>query len=159
MTYVNRTALPLPYDPLDRASTMSIFANRRASRTTALVVLLAWLFALASGVANACLLEARGTHAHDAQTAAVSAGHAGAVASHVDDANAKESCLKVCSDSAQSPTRPDREVAPADIGLASVVAVLWNPTAPLAAAPQRVPDDPLPVTGPPIRVRFSRLAL
>ena len=37
-----------------------------AKRHIVFVVLLTWLFALASGVANACLLEALGTHGHDA---------------------------------------------------------------------------------------------
>lgn len=139
---------------------MNVSSNRRASRTTTFLVLLVWLFALASGVANACLLEARGTHADDAQTAAASAGHAGAVASHGDDANgARESCEKFCSDGAQAPTTPALTVALPHTGLAPVVAVLWNPAAPLATAPHRVVDDPPPAAGPPIRVRFSRLAL
>ena len=38
---------------------MKLFPNTRAKRNTAFMVLLVWLFALASGVANACLLEAR----------------------------------------------------------------------------------------------------
>lgn len=138
---------------------MHLSPHRRASRFTASVVLLAWLFALASGVANACLLEARSTHAHDAQAAAVSAGHAGAVASHDDGNRTRESCLKVCGDGAQCPTTPDAKVVQADIGLASVVAVLWHPAAPLAAASRRGVDDPPRAAGPPIRVRFSHLAL
>lgn len=139
---------------------MNLFSNRRTRHHIALVVLLAWLFALASGVANACLLEERGTHAHDAPAAVVSAGHAGAVAGHADDSHgAKANCLKVCSDGAQSPTTPDLKAVQADIGLAPVVAVLWNPAAPLAAGPHRVTDDPPLAAGPPIRVRFSRLAL
>jgi hypothetical protein len=139
---------------------MQFSSHRRASRATAFVVLLAWLFALASGVANACLLEVRGTHGHDAPSAVVSAGHAGAVAGHHHDSHgAKANCLKVCSDGGQSPTTPDIKVAQADIGLAPVVAVLWNPAVPLAAAPHRVTDDPPTAAGPPIRVRFSRLAL
>jgi len=35
---------------------MKLFFNIRAKRNAALMVLLVWVFALASGVANACLL-------------------------------------------------------------------------------------------------------
>lgn len=138
---------------------MELSTHHRTSRITGSVVLLAWLFALASGVANACLLETRGTHAHDAQAAAVSAGHAGAVTSHDGGNRARDSCLKVCSDGAQSLTTPDLKGVQADNGLAPVVAVLWNPAAPLAAAPQRGAADPQRAAGPPVRVRFPRLAL
>ncbi len=140
---------------------MHFSSHLRASRATAYVVLLAWLFALASGVANACLLEERGTHGHDAPGTVVSAGHAGAVAGHLGDDShgAKANCLKVCSDGGQSPTTPDLKLVQADLGLAPIVAVLWNPAAPLAASPHRVTDDPPPTAGPPLRVRFSRLAL
>ena len=39
---------------------MKTFSSIRAKRSTAFVVRVAWLFALASGVANACLLEEHG---------------------------------------------------------------------------------------------------
>jgi hypothetical protein len=41
---------------------MKLFSNIRSKRSIAFIALLVWVFALASGVANACLLEARGTH-------------------------------------------------------------------------------------------------
>ncbi|MEP6964245.1 MAG: hypothetical protein ABI845_02070, partial [Polaromonas sp.] len=66
---------------------MKLLFNRRAKRNTAFMVLLVWLFALASGVANACLLEARQTHSHIAtlsqaaeHPSAIVPGHTGAVA-------------------------------------------------------------------------------
>ena len=52
------------YDELFVACTsMKLFFNARDKRNTAFMVWLAWLFALASGVANACSLQARQTHA------------------------------------------------------------------------------------------------
>jgi hypothetical protein len=56
------------------------------------MVLLAWLFALASGGANACLLVERLTHSHPgapvaAHATTLSAGHAGAVAGDDEDSH------------------------------------------------------------------------
>ena len=45
---------------------MKCFSNACAKRNTAFVVLLGWLFALSSGFANACLLEAPEAHSHGA---------------------------------------------------------------------------------------------
>ena len=47
-----------------RALDMNSFSNHRAKRNTTLVALLVWVFALASGMVNACLLEMPGKHAH-----------------------------------------------------------------------------------------------
>ena len=72
---------------------MKLFSNPRAERSTVFMVLLAWLFGLASGVANACLLQAQETHAHSiaaaeffgiAHATAPWPAHAGAVANHGD---------------------------------------------------------------------------
>ena len=41
---------------------MKFFAHTRIQRNTAFAMLLMWLFALASGVANACFLEAPEPH-------------------------------------------------------------------------------------------------
>lgn len=114
---------------------MKLFSNIRAKRNTAFLVLLMWLFSLASGVANACLLEARGTHAHlvtvglseTVNAPHVSPGHAGAVAGHDDDSQAsKATCLKVCDDGARSVPKQDLTVAQTDPGPAPLVAVLWT---------------------------------
>lgn len=43
---------------------MKHLSHASFTRNTAVVVLLLWVFALASGVANACLLEAHGVHTH-----------------------------------------------------------------------------------------------
>ena len=148
---------------------MKLFPNSRTRRSTAGVMLLVWLFALASGVANACLLEARGTHAHAVAAGAaatveaptISAGHAGAIASHHDDGvqAAKASCLKVCSEGSQVLVTPDFKVSHADCGPPIPIAVLWMPAAPVVLVHDRM-DAAVPASaGPPIRVRFSRLAL
>ena len=90
---------------------MKLFSNTRAKRNTAFVALLAWLFALASGVVNACQLEARETHSHVAVTGSQahahvpteSAGHGVALASDDDDSDtSKTPCLKCCCDGSGS---------------------------------------------------------
>lgn len=131
------------------------------------MVLLVWLFALASGVANACLLETPTTHAHVVAAAAsggvpvpaVMAGHTGAVADDGDKSSAaRASCLKVCDKSSNAlTTQPSRALQ--DTGPAPLVRVLW----PVAVA-ERVANssagDPEPATAElPLRVRYSRLAL
>jgi len=146
---------------------MKLFSNTRARRNTAFMVLLAWLFALASGVTNACLLEAGGTDSHLAaagssetvHAVALLPGHAGAVAHGVDDSHLKAPCLKACGDRSRSLPKQDLTVAQPDPGSASLVAVLWSAVAP--AVPRlRQMDDRQPATpGLPVRVRYSRLAL
>ena len=43
---------------------MKVFSTIRTQRSPAFVALLVWLFALASGVANACLLELPDRHSN-----------------------------------------------------------------------------------------------
>ena len=125
------------------------------------MVLLAWLFALASGVANACLLETPATYAHVVAAASggmrestVMAGHTGAVS---DDSH-ETPCLKVCNESSNAlATQPS--LAKADMGPAPLVEVLW-----LVAEADRgatsSAGDPEPAGAElPLRVRYSRLAL
>ncbi|SFC25517.1 hypothetical protein SAMN05216344_11284 [Polaromonas sp. OV174] len=147
---------------------MKLFSNTRAKRSTAFMVLLVWLFALASGVANACLLEARQTHSHiatavfseaAAHASVIVPGHAGAVADGVDESHFKAPCLKVCDDGTRSLPKQDSTVAQIDPGPAPLVLVLWNTVAPVVPTLRHM-DVKQPATPKlPIRVRFSRLAI
>ena len=132
------------------------------------MVLLVWLFALASGVANACLLEAHGTHSHvatagtsaTAHAPAVLAGHAGAVAGRGNDSDtSKAPCLKVFDDGSHSLPKPHSGVDQTEPGLSPFVAVLWTAATPVVSAPRRMDDLQPPTPGLPFRVRYSRLAL
>ena len=147
---------------------MKLLSSTFAKRNTASLVLLAWVFAMAAGVANACLLEAREAHGHlvaaggfqEAATPGMSAGRARAVADHDDDAhNSKASCLKACDDVAQSLPKQVLTAAQADPGSAPLVSILWT-AATAAALPLRRTDPAQPhAPERPIRVRYSRLAL
>ncbi|MEO6322740.1 MAG: hypothetical protein ABIR56_18860 [Polaromonas sp.] len=147
---------------------MKLLSNTRARRNTALMVLLVWLFALASGVANACLLEARQTHSHIATAAPSEAatpasvilpGHTGAVADGVDEPHFKAPCLKVCDDGTRSLRKQDSTVAQADPGPAPLVLVLWNTVAPVVPTLRQMDVEQPAKPELPIRVRFSRLAI
>jgi hypothetical protein len=114
---------------------MKRLSSTFAKRNTAFLVLLVWVFALASGVANACRLEAHGARGHltaaggfhEAAAPGMSAGRVKAVADHDDDAHSsKASCLKACDDVAQYLPKQDLTGAQADPGPAALVSTLWT---------------------------------
>jgi hypothetical protein len=150
---------------------MKLFSNTRAKRNTAFMVLLVWLFALTSGIVNACLLQAPDTHAHAhiiaaagdpvlADAPAIPPGHAGDLADYQDDSQSINApCLKVCDDGSRSVSKHVVTVAQADPGPAPRVVILWTADAPVVAALGNR-DDLLPfMPRLPLRVRYSRLAL
>ena len=150
---------------------MTPFSNARTQRNTTFVALLVWLFALASGLANACLLETPGNHLHIAAGHASGAHHAQAkdtpaneVIAHDDDDDddsdaSKESCLKACDDGSNAPTKLHAGVDLTDPGVALLVAFAWRTSTPLASARGRVDELQVPAVGPPIRLRYARLTL
>ena len=148
---------------------MKPFSNHRTRRNTTFVAMLVWVFALASGMANACLLETQGKHAHigaDHQSQAHHAHAHDAVAGdaiavdHDDDADAsKESCLKVCDDGSNAQVKLQTGVDLTDPGLAPFVVFAWDATTPVASAPGAFDELQVPVVGPPFRLRYSRLTL
>ena len=140
-------------------------------RNTVLSVLLVWLFALASGMVNACLLELRETHSHAAATATVSfdiaqtpaivPGHAGAVADGkaAGQPHPKAPCLKVCDAGSRAFPSLVSAVAHIDPGPVLRVQLVWSTVAPDVVALRQI-DDPQPAMSElPLRVRFSRLAI
>ena len=140
---------------------MKLFSNRRAKRSTALAVLLVWLFAVASGVANACLLEPPGAHSHSAKAEHHAAAHAIAAADeHDDDGDAsKESCLKTCDDGSKAPVKAQTSFDLTDPGNAPLVSFAWTAATPVATTFGRFDDRQVPILGPPLRLRYSRLTL
>ena len=80
---------------------MKSFSNHRAKRNTPFVAMLVWAFALASGMANACLLETPGKHAHIGAS--------------------QESCLKACGDGSNAQIKLQAGVDLTDPGLAPFV--------------------------------------
>ena len=149
---------------------MKFFATARTKRNTSFVVLLVWLFALASGVANACLLETPASHsmpgkvsvAATSQAPAEWVAHLGGPAGpagHDDANNGKELCLKACDDGTNALPRSYSGVDHTDPGPAVLVTTLWTGSTQIASVPRRRDDLATPNVEPPVRVRLSRLAL
>ena len=148
---------------------MTNIFNTRINRTSAFAMLLVWVFALISGVANACLLEAAGaaTHAKTAtQPAQQNEKHISlsrhsqieASSAQADDAHtSKQPCLRVCDDSSSSlPNKyPAGQIDP---GLPIIVAVLWSLAEPIRLQ-YKQPNDTQHAPLLPLRVRYARLAL
>jgi hypothetical protein len=148
---------------------MKPFSNHRTKRNTIFMAMLVWVFALASGMVNACLLEAPGKHAHTGASYSSGAHHAHSnealagdsiAVDHDNGANAsKESCLKACDDGLNAQIKLQAGVDPTDPGLAPFVVFAWNAVTPIASAPSRLDDLQIRVVGPPFRLRYSRLTL
>ena len=147
---------------------MKFFANSRTKRNTAFMVLLVWLFALASSVANACFLEKDEPQSRAAKKSVATTSHApatllaqlGTDAGHHDDSDStKESCLKVCDDGTHTLPKAYSGVDLTDPGPAPLVATLWTASQHVVSAPRRADDLAIPIVGPPLRVRYSRFAL
>jgi hypothetical protein len=147
---------------------MSLFPNTRTKRRTVYTMLLVWFFALGSGWANACLLQARETHWHGpsgdasltAHASRVSPGHVGLDSDHAENAGlARSACLKVCSDDTQTIVKLASSVDLANVAMVPPTVLTWAD--PLAAAEQANAWLELraPSPGVPLRTRFSRLAL
>ena len=151
--------------------TLKPIFTTQAKRNTAFVMLLLWLFALTSGVVNACILDGgraqnhHGALGHAHATTVATEGsdeHAGSTDDHhADELSPKASCLKVCGDSSQALAKLSSGIVdPVDPGSAPLfMAVIWTTAAPVASALSRVDDFAPPRPREPISIRFLRLAL
>ena len=147
---------------------MKPFQKHRTKRNTAFAMMLVWLFALASGMANACLLESPGTHAHTAKAGHLEAagalhalaGHSANGDDHDDDPDAaRESCLKTCDDGSNAPVKLQIGSDLSDPGAAPLIAIGWGSPTRIASMSFSPDDLQPPIVGPPFRVRYSRLTL
>jgi hypothetical protein len=147
---------------------MNFFGNTHTKRSKAFLLLLVWLFAQASSFANACLLETHEPHATEAKVSLVASGPAPAELlgkvrvdpGHHDEADGtKASCLKACDDGTRTLPKTYPGVDHNDPGPAPLVATLWTGSSNVLPPPRQPDDLALPTVGPPLRVRYSRLAL
>jgi hypothetical protein len=146
---------------------MNLTASRHHKRSIALTMLLVWVFALLSGVANACLTEPRGELAHagtqvsqaDHPARAALQPHAADQVQHGEHSD-KAPCQKSCDASSQTLLKqlpkfdtPDQQVP---------VPATYRQAGELYAAPTTLVRAALVAVlppSPPPRVKFSRLAL
>jgi hypothetical protein len=148
---------------------MNSLPSTRTRRRTAFAILFVWAFALVSGAANACLLDAHGLQKHDLHLPQSEAhdlsrtlldAHAEGHLSHDDEPDAaRQACLKVCDGGSQSLLMQSSSADLADPGLAPFIAATWTVAMRVQMVPSRPNDVHLHFCGPPLRVRLSRLAL
>jgi len=151
--------------------------NRRQLRLTACVALFAWLFALVSGVANACLTQPYARAEFGAISSQTNPGVGGAAGpmevqvQHVlhHDAtvaeqeehgshSAKAGCLKFCADQSSAVTKSTTPQA--ETGDPFVVATMqWRSAAPVVAASRWWHFDRPTSVGPPLFIRLLRLTI
>ena len=148
---------------------MMSFFSMHSKRRITFAMLAVWSVTVASGVANACLLDIHGAHDHHAIGEHAATTHEPLVAQATrksdigdhdeDQALSKESCLKVCDDSSKFLPKPSFGFDLLDVQIAPPVASVWIATASLVAS-VRASDDRRPAAPErPARIRFLRLAL
>jgi hypothetical protein len=154
---------------------LSLPFQRRHLRSIAVLTLMAWMFALLAGIANACQLQTYtpGTHAQFAPThgeAAVPATHDGQ-ALHAEKGDhdlaggydgksdtGKAGCLKFCDD--ESATVAQAKVSQADlVGMVTVAQFDWLAPMPADTGAPWHRVERRASQGPPLFIRFLRLTI
>jgi hypothetical protein len=151
---------------------MKTLSNNRTRRRTAMAMMLVWLFALVTGVANACAVPATATYGHAqvgegaalapwAKTVSITAEHLGAVVYHdADSGHSKPPCLKAWGEDLYSIAIKVPSVLDlTDPGFAPLPAIVRIAFSSADRAPRRAVDARPPPFGPPVRLLYSRLAL
>lgn len=138
--------------------------DRRRLRRTAWAALLVWLFALAAGVVNACVLTSPGLADRGEPLTDValheSLDDPGALVGqpgHEQDSG-RASCLKFCDDESSAIAKVKWPAVDPGSGLAIVVAP-WNWVAATSGASLRLATEQHGSQGPPLVIRFLRLTL
>ena len=126
-------------------------SNSCTKRHSAWMMVLVWLFTLAAGAANACVLEARASHNHGADT--VYDEH------DTDTQSTKQSCLKACDAGAQSLLKQPSSLDSPHLKPVPFAVTAWAANLHVSTLVARAHDWRLPEHGPPVRVLFSRLAV
>lgn len=151
--------------------------TRRQLRHTACVALFAWVFALVSGVANACLVQAAepgaaafslaaGTRIGGCDSGVAPCEHdAGPAHHHADserggpvEPGGKAACLKFCAD--ESSTLAKSKASQADLpGPVLLAGAPWLTAVQVAAAAQWQAVERPASVGPPLFLRLLRLTI
>ena len=151
--------------------------TRQQLRHTACVALFAWVFALVSGVANACLVQAvepgaaalslpEGTRRGGCDSGVAPCEHDAGPAHHHADSGRSEPgqhggkavCLKFCADesSALAKSKASQAELPGPVLLAGAP---WSPAVQVAAAAQWQAVERPASVGPPLFLRLLRLTI
>lgn len=137
---------------------MKLFYRHTTSRSAASLMLAVWLFVLASGLANACLLEVPD---HGGLQSSIESAHITDHASapvHDSEKSSKAPCLKACDESSQA-LQSINGVDSVDPGSPPLARVIWTEPASLIARHWRPLDAQPSLSDPPERIIYSRWAL
>lgn len=136
---------------------MKFLSQTIASRNAASFMLAVWLFVLASGIANACLLEAS---AHEHQPSSEGSPTIARVAAieHESEQDSKAPCLKACDEGSHA-LQSSNGIDSIDPGSPPFAIVIWNKPTPLSARQRSGFENPPSLSDPPERIIYSRWAL
>lgn len=132
------------------------------------MTLVVWLFAIASGIVNACLLETHEAHIHgvsakqdrSALFSAVVDHDSHRPADHGDKTNVVNApCLKFCDDETNTPVKQPSPINLPDVIVVTPIAAIWMPPTLVTMRRHRAQALRSLAAGPPVRLRYSRLAL
>jgi hypothetical protein len=137
---------------------MKLLARTTTRRTAASFMLAVWLFALASGFANACLLGAPGQSGYQPSSKSSHFTSHTAGTDHDSQQSAKAPCLKAC-DAGSQALQSSNGMDSVEPGFPPLAEVLWTGLAPLLACLRSGLDTPPSLSDPPERIIFSRWAL
>lgn len=156
---------------------LSLHFTRQQLRRTASVALFAWVFALLSGVANACLIQPnaageaafgrlQGTLMAEATAEAAPTDrqveharhHAADESGGPDKDGGKAGCLKFCADETSALAK--NKASYADLpGLTLMASAHWQLATPVAAVAPWHPGERPASVGPPLFLRLLRLTI
>ena len=137
---------------------MKLLSRFTTSRNAASLMLAVWLFVLASGFANACLLEAPD---HGGQLSSSESSHVtshAAAPTHDTEPSSKAPCLKACDEGSQA-LQASIGMGSVDPGSPPLAAIIWTGSVPLAARHRSGFDVQPSLSDPPKRIIYSRWAL
>ena len=147
---------------------MNVFSTAHRRRTTAFVVLLLWVFSVAAGIVNACVLDAHqapagraaDVAAGDAVVPSLVATHGRAILEHGDDLDGSGApCLKVCESNSQALPKLQSVMDQGVLAQMPPPTVFWTLAAQAVLPADWVDRMPPATRVVPIRVRLVRLAL
>ena len=156
---------------------MRVFSHRRTKQRTVMVMLVAWVFALAAGVVNACVLQVKlpthhqgPTQTHAPSSTVIKAhGHfavlphseapapADEPSGHAD--SSKVHCKSFCDSEASAAAAKQQGHDITDLAQAPMHVLAAAPYFPLLATAVQSFDDRPPPPGAPMVIRFLRLTI
>ena len=140
-------------------SSMHTHFRTHTLRSIAIAMLMVWLFTVTAGVANACLLKTPELPAGALNVVVLVHAHQQGAGPGDESKAAKQSCLKTCDDGTKALPKAQAGADQTDPGPAPLVTTLRAVSTKPVLASRQFDELQVRLVGPPLRVRYSRLAL